>query len=166
MIGSAVVSWSNTWCQSTSSSSSTKLCMLLSVNILVFMFSTCLYLVLMLKFRAANIAIWSDIWPYIAWNCHLHPSLRFSGSSNHLIHAFLAVASLGNLCQIIAFGYVRNTASHVCFCFGCQCRPLQTHQYFRRLLPGNYMISELFASMSLVRHNAQTHDSSLATITT
>ena len=21
-----------------------------------------------------------------AWNCHLHPSLRFSGSSNHLIH--------------------------------------------------------------------------------
>ena len=33
-----------------------------------------------------------------AWNCHLHPSLRFSGSSNHLIHAFLAVASLGNLC--------------------------------------------------------------------
>ena len=29
---------------------------------------------------------------------HLHPSLRFSGSSNHLIHAFLAVASLGNLC--------------------------------------------------------------------
>ena len=27
-----------------------------------------------------------------------HPSLRFSGSSNHLIHAFLAVASLGNLC--------------------------------------------------------------------
>ena len=33
-----------------------------------------------------------------AWNCHLHPSLHFSGSSNHLIHAFLAVASLGNLC--------------------------------------------------------------------
>ena len=33
-----------------------------------------------------------------AWNCHLHPSLRFSGSSNHLIHTFLAVASLGNLC--------------------------------------------------------------------
>ena len=33
-----------------------------------------------------------------AWNCHLHPSLRFSGSSNHLIHAFLAVASLENLC--------------------------------------------------------------------
>ena len=33
-----------------------------------------------------------------AWNCHLHLSLRFSGSSNHLIHAFLAVASLGNLC--------------------------------------------------------------------
>ena len=33
-----------------------------------------------------------------AWNCHLHPSLRFSGSSNHLIHAFLAVVSLGNLC--------------------------------------------------------------------
>ena len=33
-----------------------------------------------------------------AWNCHLHPSLLFSGSSNHLIHAFLAVASLGNLC--------------------------------------------------------------------
>ena len=33
-----------------------------------------------------------------SWNCHLHPSLRFSGSSNHLIHAFLvAVASLGNL---------------------------------------------------------------------
>ena len=26
------------------------------------------------------------------------PSFRFSGSSNHLIHAFLAVASLGNLC--------------------------------------------------------------------
>ncbi len=33
-----------------------------------------------------------------AWNCHLQPSLSFSGSSNHLIHAFLAVASLGNLC--------------------------------------------------------------------
>ena len=33
-----------------------------------------------------------------AWNCHLHPSLRFSGLSNHLIHAFLAVASLRNLC--------------------------------------------------------------------
>ena len=33
-----------------------------------------------------------------AWNCHLHQSLRFSGSSNHLIHTFLAVASLGNLC--------------------------------------------------------------------
>ena len=33
-----------------------------------------------------------------SWNCHLHPSLCFSGSSNHLIHAFLAVASLGNLC--------------------------------------------------------------------
>ena len=33
-----------------------------------------------------------------AWNCHLHPSLRFSGSSNHLIHGFLAIASLGNLC--------------------------------------------------------------------
>ena len=33
-----------------------------------------------------------------AWNCHLHPSLRFSGSPNHLIHTFLAVASLGNLC--------------------------------------------------------------------
>ena len=33
-----------------------------------------------------------------AWNCHLHPSLRFSGSSNHLILAFFAVASLGNLC--------------------------------------------------------------------
>ena len=33
-----------------------------------------------------------------SWNCHLLPSLRFSGSSNHLIHAFLAVASLGNLC--------------------------------------------------------------------
>ena len=46
MIGSAVVSWSNTWCQSISSSSSTKPCMLLSVNILVFILSTCLYLVL------------------------------------------------------------------------------------------------------------------------
>ena len=33
-----------------------------------------------------------------AWNCHLHPSLHFSGSSSYLIHAFLAVASLGNLC--------------------------------------------------------------------
>ena len=33
-----------------------------------------------------------------AWTCHLHPSLRFSGSSNHLIHAFLAAASLVNLC--------------------------------------------------------------------
>ena len=33
-----------------------------------------------------------------AWNCHLHPSLRVSGSANHLIHTFLAVASLGNLC--------------------------------------------------------------------
>ena len=33
-----------------------------------------------------------------AWNCHLHPSFCFSGSSNHLIHAFVAVASLGNLC--------------------------------------------------------------------
>ena len=39
----------------------------------------------------------ADLGP-TAWNCHLHPSLRFSGSSNHLIHAFLAVASLGNLC--------------------------------------------------------------------
>ena len=33
-----------------------------------------------------------------AWNCHLHPSLRFSALSKHLIHAFLAVTSLGNLC--------------------------------------------------------------------
>ena len=33
-----------------------------------------------------------------AWNWHLHSNLRFSGSSNHLIHAFLTVASLGNLC--------------------------------------------------------------------
>ena len=38
--------------------------------------------------------------------------------------------------------------------------------YCRKFLPSNYMISELFASMSLVRHNAQTHDSCLAIITT
>ena len=64
-----------------------------------------------------------------AWNCHLHPSLRFSCSSNHLIHAFLAVASLWGICVLKNYCiWVRNTASHVCVCFGCQCRPLQTHQ--------------------------------------
>ena len=49
--------------------------------------------------RNWTLAAWgrNDLGP-TAWNCHLHPSLRFSGSSNHLIHAFLAVASLGNLC--------------------------------------------------------------------
>ena len=49
--------------------------------------------------RKWTLAAWGryDLGP-TAWNCHLHPSLRFSGSSYHLIHAFLAVASLGNLC--------------------------------------------------------------------
>ena len=49
--------------------------------------------------RNWTLAAWGrdDLGP-TAWNCHLHQSLRFSGSSNHLIHAFLAVASLGNLC--------------------------------------------------------------------
>ena len=46
-----------------------------------------------------TLAAWGrdDLGP-TAWNCHLHPSLRFSGSSNNFIHAFLAVTSLGNLC--------------------------------------------------------------------
>ena len=43
-----------------------------------------------------------------AWNCHLHPSLRFSGSSNHLIH-------VSSLCPPNYCIWVRNTASHVCF---------------------------------------------------
>ena len=49
--------------------------------------------------RNWTLAAWGrdDLGP-TAWNCHLHPSLRFSGSSNHLIHAFLTVASLGNVC--------------------------------------------------------------------
>ena len=49
--------------------------------------------------RNWTLAAWGrdDLGP-TAWNCYLHPSLRFSGSSNHLIHVFLAVASLGNWC--------------------------------------------------------------------
>ena len=49
--------------------------------------------------RNGSRAAWGrdDLGP-TAFNCHQHPSLRFSGSSNHLIHAFFAVASLGNLC--------------------------------------------------------------------
>ena len=35
-----------------------------------------------------------------AWNCHLHPSLRFSGLSNHLYDPrILGLASLGNVCH-------------------------------------------------------------------
>ena len=63
-----------------------------------------------------------------AWNCHLHPSLRFSGSSNHLIHAFLAVASLGNLCppKLLHLGTQHSVPR--LFLFRLSMPPTATHQ--------------------------------------
>ena len=94
-----------------------------------------------------------------AWNCHLHPSLRFSGSCNHLIHAFWqsphwGIWVLQNDCIC-----VRNTASHVCFCFGCQCRPLQTHQQdnsFMAVAPSGEYQSLLYLSLPRDKHVACT----------
>ena len=51
-----------------------------------------------------------------AWNCHLHPSLRFSGSSKHLIHAYLAVLPLTGefvSSEIIAFWYATQRPTFV-----------------------------------------------------
>ena len=42
-----------------------------------------------------------------AWNCHLHPSFRFSGSSNHLITGEFVSS------KIIAFGYVTQRPTFV-----------------------------------------------------
>ncbi len=63
-----------------------------------------------------------------AWNCHLHPSMRFSGSSNHLIHAFLAVASLGNLCppKLLHLGTQRTVPR--LFLLWLSMPPTATHQ--------------------------------------
>ena len=63
-----------------------------------------------------------------AWNCHLHPSLRFSGWSNHLIHAFLAVASLGNLCppKLLHLG-TQHSVPRLCL-LRLSMPPTSTHQ--------------------------------------
>ena len=62
-----------------------------------------------------------------AWNCHLHPSLRFSGSSNHLIHALLAVA-LGNVCpqKLLQLGTLHSVPR--LFLLRLSMPPTATHQ--------------------------------------
>ena len=84
-----------------------------------------------------------------AWNCHLNPSLRFSGSSNHLIHAFLQSPHWGICVLQNYYIWVRNTSSHVCFCFGCQCRPLQRINRITRMAvaPSGEYQSSLYLSL-------------------
>ena len=65
-----------------------------------------------------------------AWNCHLHPSLRFSGSSNHLIHAFLAVASLGNFCPPKLLHLVTQQSVPRLFLLRLSMPPTATHQQY------------------------------------
>ena len=100
-----------------------------------------------------DLAAWGrdDLGP-TAWNRHLHPSLRFSGTSNHLSHAFLqsphwGIGVLKNYCI-----WVRNTASHVCFCFGCQCRPLQriNRITIMAVAPSGEYQSSLYLSLTTV----------------
>ena len=88
-----------------------------------------------------------------AWNCHLHPSLRFSGSSNHLIHAFLAVASPGNLCppNLLHLGTQHSVPR--LFLLSFQCRPLQRINRITLMAvapSGEYQIS-LYLSLSALK---------------
>ena len=79
--------------------------------------------------RNWTLAAWGrdDMGP-TSWNCHLHPSLRFSSSSNHLIHVFLAVASLGNVClpKLLHFGTQHNVPR--LFLLRLSMPPTATHQ--------------------------------------
>ena len=64
-----------------------------------------------------------------AWNCHLHPSLRFSGSSNHYDRCIFGTRLTAELVssKIIPLGYATQRPTFVFESagFGCQCCPLQ-----------------------------------------
>ena len=97
-----------------------------------------------------------------ALNCHLHPSLRFSGSSNHLIRAFLAVASLGNVCppKLLHLGTQHNVPRLVLLRLSMP--PTSPHQQDNSYVvaPSGEYQSSLYLSLSLPINRVCTGQSS------